>query len=356
MSIEVSPFLISRNATFDYRVIVAPQYMVDNKVTSLLAKATSGDFTLPMSAIYREVHHYNPNIGVLSLIFCILQANTHHIGLEGNDALKDGCGRPIRLIEGFVVRGQQPDIVVTQRDLERVHMLISKDYRSFWDETTGTPTVKSSGTLDIAEKSDEEDVLTLHLVIPYIVKAPLFLDRTEQALIDKADLLAAEKFCEKALETYDQVIQNNPDSAPAYRGKGDAFYYLHRYLEAERAYDRAIELNSNYALAHNGKGLIFSYRHEREKAINAYKRAIEYDPDCALAYANMGNDLSELHRHDEALRAYEQALTAYDRLIETQDNKAIWHYYKSLTLKDLKKRKEADLEMKRAQGAGFKRK
>src|SRR5712692_3936258 len=121
MGIEAWPFLVSRNEVFDYRVVVAPQYMIDNKVTSLLAKAAGGDVTGPMSPIYCEVRH--PKVGTSRLIFRIMEANTQYIGLGGNEALKDLYGRPILLIEGFVVREQKSigEIVVTEADLLNAH-------------------------------------------------------------------------------------------------------------------------------------------------------------------------------------------------------------------------------------------
>jgi hypothetical protein len=357
MSIEAWPFLVSRNAVFDYRVIVAPQYMVDNKVTSLLAKAASGDFTQPMSAIYREIHHPNPKVGDLSLLFCILQANTRHLGLEENEALKDEYGRPIRLIEGLVVRGRLPKIVVTQSDLERAHMLMRKDYLAFWNETISTSMVKSSEALDLQENSDVEVVLELYAVDPYVVPpvqrtSPLSFDKTEHELVDNGDLLAAEGFYQEALEMYDRAIQRNPISAPAYRGKGDTFYYLKDYQQADQAYQKANQFDSKYALAHNGKGLIFAAGGNYKKAINAYEQAVKHDSNCALAYANMGKNLFKLDRRDEAIEAYEKALEAYDRLAHDQ-NKAIWHYYKSLALKALERYEEANLALNKARDAGY---
>ncbi len=151
MGIEAWPFLVSRNAVFDYRVVVAPKYMIDNKVTSLLAKAAGGDVTKPMSVIYREVRHPHPEVGASSLIFRIMEANTQYIGLEENEALKDQYGRPILLIEGFVVREQISidNIVVTEDDWLKAHRLMQKDYQTFWYETSSTPTVRPSIPLNL---------------------------------------------------------------------------------------------------------------------------------------------------------------------------------------------------------------
>ncbi len=177
MGIKTWPFLVSRNAVFDYRVVVAPQYMIDNKVTSLLAKAAGGDVTQSMSAIHREVYHPNLEGGASSLIFRIIEANTQYIGLEGNEALKDQYGRPILLIEGFVVREQISidPIVVTEDDLLNAHRSMQEDFQTFWHETSSTPTVRPSRPLslpldDLSRKSDSEKVLNLHKTPAYVVR------------------------------------------------------------------------------------------------------------------------------------------------------------------------------------------
>src|SRR5690348_9132650 len=123
MSIEVWPFLVSRNEVFDYRVVVAPQYMIENKAASLIAKVAGGEVTPPTHAMRREVYHPNPAVGNASFIFCIMEATRQHVGLEENEILKDQYGRSIRLIEGFVVRGQRVDIdniMVTKDDFLEV--------------------------------------------------------------------------------------------------------------------------------------------------------------------------------------------------------------------------------------------
>ena len=174
MGIEAWPFLVSRNAAFDYRVVVAPQYMIENKVTSLLAKAAGGDVTQQTFAIYREVRHPHPEVGASSLIFHITEANAQYIGLEGNEALKDQYGRPILLIEGFVVR-VQISIVVTEDDLLTAHWSMQEDYKAFWHETSSTPTVRPSASLnlpldDLSRKSNSEKVLELRNIQAYEVQ------------------------------------------------------------------------------------------------------------------------------------------------------------------------------------------
>ena len=368
MSIIAWPFLVSRNTTFDYRVVVAPEYMVENRVSSLLAKAAGGDVTTPLSAYYRKVFHPNPEVGDSILLFRIVEANNAYIGLEGNESLKDNNGRTILLIEGFVVKGLLADsdkIVVTEDDLLEAHRRVQEYYQKFWYETDSTPPVRSSKPFDLpledlSRKSISEKVLRLKEVPEYTVRPKVSAElkqpepissqirnssqqtslhstspKTKKQWIDEGDLLAAVYSYDEALNAYDQALRlpsiDSRDDAPAHRGKGDVFYYQHSFEEADQAYNQALECDKKYALAYNGKGLICHSRGNYKEAIKFFEQAIQLDHDCALAYANRGFSLrKEPHklrsREKEIHKAFEDAVEAYNRLMQTEE-KAIWYYY-----------------------------
>lgn len=391
MSVEVWPFLVSRNEVFDYRVVVAPQFMIENKAASLIAKVAGGEVTPPTLAMRREVHHPNPAVGNASFIFCIMEANRHHVGLEENEILKDQYGRSIRLIEGFVVRGQGVDIdniMVTKDDLLEVFQTMQRDYQAFWLETEpgNTPAVKSSTPLDLplddsSRRSDPHKILQLKDIEPYRVKLKVTADlnypesvasqtvdlpplppKTKKQWVDEGDQLAAKGHYEEsrlhkqnigsyeeALNAYKQAIllpsqAGRRDDAPAYRGKGDVFFYQKKYSDAERAYDEACECDSQYALAYNGKGLVSSQGGKNKEAIHFYEQAIKYDTNCALAYANKGFALKHRGDHDKAFKAFEDAVSAYDRLIHDEE-KAFLYYYKIIALLELGSQRKDDVRI-----------
>src|SRR5947207_2819745 len=103
MSIKAWPFLISRNRVFDYRPIVVPQPLLEKKTSTLLAEVAGGSLSAPDTATYREVR--SRLIGSMSLVFRVVRAEQHHVGLSGSKPLKDEVGRPINLIEGLVLEG-----------------------------------------------------------------------------------------------------------------------------------------------------------------------------------------------------------------------------------------------------------
>lgn len=113
-------FLVSRNQYLDYRTVVAPNFVCQAAASSILAKATEGDLTEQGFAVYREIH--NSKVGDITLVFRVIEATAEDTGIEGNGVLKDSFGREIYLIEGIVLTGITPDVVVNQETIEEVHI------------------------------------------------------------------------------------------------------------------------------------------------------------------------------------------------------------------------------------------
>lgn len=138
---EAWRFLVSRNQYLDYRTVVAPDFMCEAKVSSILAKAAEGDLTEQKTALYREIH--NSRVGNLTLVFRVIEATVSNTGIEGNKVLKDSFGREIYLIEGIVLKGLIPNIVVTQENIEDTHKQLVDYYREFWECTTPNSAIAS---------------------------------------------------------------------------------------------------------------------------------------------------------------------------------------------------------------------
>ena len=134
-------FLVSRNQYLDYRTVVAPDFMCELGVSSILAKAAEGDITEKESGYYREIH--NSKVGNLTLVFRVIEATAKDTGISGDGVLKDSFGREIYLIEGIVFKGIIPDILVTWENLEEIHKYLVEYYHKFWDCTTPTSAVPS---------------------------------------------------------------------------------------------------------------------------------------------------------------------------------------------------------------------
>lgn len=365
MIMEVWPFLISRNPVFDYRTVVAPEFMVEKKITSLLAKTASGDVREPNCVFYREISH--PKTGNISLAFRTVKATQRHLGLDEDEPLEDHpFKRAITLTEGFVVKGyiSPHKLLITEQDVALVHTQMEEHFRAFWQETIRTPSVKSSGMFELLIPDNVENPLPVHVIAAYIVPEanPVPVAPTRETIPEESVALsmlsAPDKSVEalkradgfyikgdyrSALKQFDKVLQFNPDNVVALCGRGEILYYMKKYIEAEYAFKQAIRCDPRCARAYNGLGILAP---NRENALYFYDKAIESDRDYPLAYTNKRLALKKLGRLKEAEYLETQALQAFERCDQSI---ALWHYFKSLFLEDLQRFDESKKELRKAQ-------
>lgn len=129
--IQVWRFLVSRNQYLDYRTVVAPDFMCQANIASLLAKTAEGDPTNDDCAYYREIH--GSKVGDLTIIYRVSEAQSRYINTETEGVLKDSFGREIYFIEGVVVKGIQASLSITMENLEFNHPQLVDNYCNFWE-------------------------------------------------------------------------------------------------------------------------------------------------------------------------------------------------------------------------------
>ena len=96
------PFLISRNETEDYRVIVAPDFIIHQKLIFSLKQATGKDsITESRILLYCSVNIEENPTSNFTLFFKVEVATDKDIGKESENILKIGT-RDILLIYGFI--------------------------------------------------------------------------------------------------------------------------------------------------------------------------------------------------------------------------------------------------------------
>ncbi|MFM7887385.1 MAG: WD40 repeat domain-containing protein [Pseudanabaena sp.] len=145
-------FLVSRNQFLDYRTVVAPDFMCQANIASLLAKAAEGDLTNDDSVYYREIH--GSKVGDLTIIYRVKEAQARDINPEIDGALKDSFGREIYFIEGLVIKGINPSISVTVEILELNHQKLVNNYRDFWEWVSPQPAIAlETDILDLIENN-----------------------------------------------------------------------------------------------------------------------------------------------------------------------------------------------------------
>jgi serine/threonine-protein kinase len=141
---------------------------------------------------------------------------------------------------------------------------------------------------------------------------------------------------EQALEYYQAVVANDPDSGLGYSGLAD-IYTLQAVLgmappedvwpRAKAAAVRALELDDSLAEAHSAKGLIDSFNDWNwADAEKEFQKSIELNPGDATARQRYAVMLSRLGRHREAIAEMEQA-RELDPLSMTINNAVAVCYY-----------------------------
>ena len=91
-----------------------------------------------------------------------------------------------------------------------------------------------------------------------------------------------------ALNSYNEILKNNPNDQRALFNAGNAYYRLNEYTQAQDAYKKAAELNGDYMQsALYNLGNAYYRAGDKEKAIEAYKEAILKDPEDKEAIHNL---------------------------------------------------------------------
>lgn len=170
MSVEVWPFLVSRNPYLDYRTIVAPDFICAAGISNLLSRAADGELTEPGHAIFRRIE--GSDVEDFTIVFRVIQASENYINPEGGEnLLKDSFGREIYLLEGLVIKGIN-QFLITNEDLEAVHTEVRASYQKFWD-CIDVPPVESSSHfyLKTNESNESSSFLNLEEVQPLKVNS-----------------------------------------------------------------------------------------------------------------------------------------------------------------------------------------
>jgi tetratricopeptide (TPR) repeat protein len=128
----------------------------------------------------------------------------------------------------------------------------------------------------------------------------------------EAEALLGDGKYQRALETIDAAIAENPSHARFHYVRGNALSYLDRDDEARAAYKKAIELDDTDALPHAGLGNLIAFQdnatldHRRE-SVPHFQAALKLDPNLAAAHQALGVVLLSLGDLQAAIEALETA-------------------------------------------------
>ncbi len=106
----------------------------------------------------------------------------------------------------------------------------------------------------------------------------------------------------QAIETYQQVLDIDPDHAAAHINLGTLHYNRQEYALAEKHYRHAIEVDPRYALAYFDLGNVLDETGRVAEAIHTYSTALQLAPTYADAHYNLALAYEKIKEPRSALK------------------------------------------------------
>jgi tetratricopeptide (TPR) repeat protein len=144
---------------------------------------------------------------------------------------------------------------------------------------------------------------------------------------------------DEAVETYEQILKQDPKHAPSAINLGTIYYHRHDFLRAEALYRSATVADPNYALAFFDLGNVLDELRRMPEAIDAYQAAIRLAPKYADAHYNLA---LAYERQGDRRRALQHWM-AYARL----DTTGPWHSHARVQIKKILDRERLKIVYRR---------
>ncbi|MEU5878656.1 hypothetical protein [Spirillospora sp. NPDC047279] len=144
------PFLVARGRTVGFRVVLAPPFLVNGRLTGLLMEASATDATLGDALARREV--LNSRAGDFIAFFHSVQADRAIVDERAqrpDEALLDEGSRPIILTEGVIFR-EPARTTIDATTLELMHNMVKDAYREFWLADDPTMPTRASAPIPLS--------------------------------------------------------------------------------------------------------------------------------------------------------------------------------------------------------------
>ncbi|MET7850149.1 hypothetical protein AB0D78_34135 [Streptomyces avermitilis] len=159
--VQVWPFALTRSVNTGFRIVAAPDFLVDEGRYSLLHDVTAGDPT--DDAVYRREYRVRGSES-LCLLYRVVYLKASDVGLDGEYAMSGPRRTP--LIEGVVCR-TPPKPAATQELFAEVHRRCAADVRAFFEADTTTHPVSPFPSFDAPETGESVRVVDLD---PYLTE------------------------------------------------------------------------------------------------------------------------------------------------------------------------------------------
>jgi len=106
----------------------------------------------------------------------------------------------------------------------------------------------------------------------------------------------------EAIDTYQKVLEMEPDHAAAHINLGTLYYNRQDYGQAEKHYRCAIQIDSRYSLAYFDLGNVLDETGRVTEAIQTYKTALQLAPTYADAHYNLALAYEKIKEPRPALK------------------------------------------------------
>jgi hypothetical protein len=146
---KLYPFLISRSNSHDYKVIVAPGFLVDNNLSDHLIQATPNEKPTETGIILRRYVDFGfNNSNNFTLLYRIDIATKKNIGENSEEKLRDNHGRYINLIEGVIYQGliseEDSRDLISYKYFQEIRRNFANDYKEFWHNKNSQTSISNT--------------------------------------------------------------------------------------------------------------------------------------------------------------------------------------------------------------------
>ena len=145
------------------------------------------------------------------------------------------------------------------------------------------------------------------------------------AWFNRAAVYFVKQDYDPALADLNQVIQLQPNFDLAYVKRGSVYFFQGDYDLALADLDRAIQLQPNSAPSYAARGEIYVKQDNLDRAIADFSQAIKLQPNSIDAYRNRGRSYREKGDYDSAIADYDQAIKLKPKNAEIYNGRG-WTY------------------------------
>lgn len=136
---------------------------------------------------------------------------------------------------------------------------------------------------------------------------------------ERARVQMAEKRYDAAIQSYQDLLKEQPKNALFMNMIGIAYLDLGNYNQAKKYFLRASRADKKYSSAVNNLGMVYYHQKDFRRAIHEYQRAAVIDPNQAGTHANLGFAYYNTNKFTEAALEFQKAIEIDPHIFERND-------------------------------------